>query len=37
MPKTEFAPSDLPTVMRKAFDLLSLDTPPQMTKRGGLL
>lgn len=36
-PHTEFRPSDLPTVMRKAFDLLQQDNTPQMTKRGLLL
>lgn len=32
-----FAPSDLPTVMRKAFDLLRADATPHVTKRGPLL
>lgn len=35
--RPDFAPSNLPTVMRKAFDLLHRDIAPQMTTRGGLL
>jgi len=35
--RRDFAPSNLPTVMRKAFDLLHQDTAPQMTTHGGLL
>lgn len=33
----DFAPSNLPTVMRKAFDLLRTDATPPMTVRGSLL
>lgn len=32
-----FAPSDLPTVMRKAFDLLHADATPHVTTRGPLI
>lgn len=37
MEQTTFAPSDLPTVMRKAFDLLHQDTKPDRKIRGSLL
>lgn len=37
MPRTQFAPSDLPTVMRKAFDLLKADATPHGTQGGSLL
>jgi A/G-specific adenine glycosylase len=36
-PHNAFSSSDLPTVMRKAFDLLSQDTTSRMTNRGPLL
>lgn len=36
-PRDDFRPSDLPTVMRKAFDLLHTDATPHMTKDGSLL
>ena len=29
LPRTDFRPADLPTVMRKAYDLASLDTAPR--------
>ena len=36
-PHTDFRPSDLPTVMRKAFNLLRDDVTPHMTKSGSLI
>ncbi len=36
-PHREFRPSDLPTVMRKAFDLLRDDVTPHMTTDGSLI
>jgi len=36
-PHTDFRPSDLPTVMRKAFNLLHDDVTPHMTKSGSLI
>ena len=36
-PQTEFRPSDLPTVMRKAFDLLRDDASPHSKPRGSLI
>lgn len=37
MPRESFAPSDLPTVMRKAFDLLAQDATPHGTQHGSLI
>ena len=37
MPREDFGPSDLPTVMRKAFDLVYQGTSPQMTSGNTLL
>lgn len=37
IPRENFSPSDLPTVMRKAFDLLAQDATPHETSRGSLL
>ena len=36
-PHTDFRPSDLPTVMRKSFNLLRDDVTPHMTKSGSLI
>lgn len=36
-PHDKFSPSDLPTVMRKAFDLTRDDVTPHMTQRGSLI
>ena len=36
-PRDDFRPSDLPTVMRKAFDLLRTDPTSHGTERGSLL
>ncbi|WP_298859330.1 A/G-specific adenine glycosylase [uncultured Sulfitobacter sp.] len=36
-PHTDFRPSDLPTVMRKAFNLLRDDVTPHMTTHGPLI
>jgi A/G-specific adenine glycosylase len=37
MLREDFGPSDLPTVMRKAFDLVYQGTSPQMTSGNTLL
>jgi len=36
-PRDEFRPSDLPTVMRKAFDLIAQDATPHRTAGGSLI
>lgn len=36
-PQSDFSPTDLPTVMRKAFDLSCDDVTPHMTNSGSLI